>query len=77
MEARNVLRSAVAPTVDLIWLQKGQQNTQLVPTAARGEILYEKIQELSPKNDTQHALRAQASSVAIDIAKIRWLMLEA
>lgn len=75
-EARDVLRGAVARTLDLIWPQKGQQNTQLVPTASGGEILYEKIQELSPKNDTQHALQAQASSVAIDIAKIRWLMLE-
>jgi hypothetical protein len=43
----------------------------LDPRAAGGEILYDKIQELLPHNDTQHALQAQASSMAIDLGKVR------
>jgi len=48
----------------------------MVPTATGGEVLYDKIQALSPKNDAQHALEAQASSMAIDLGKLRWLMFE-
>jgi hypothetical protein len=75
-EARDLLRGAVAKTLDLIWHQGNQQDSQMAPTAAGGEILYDKIQALSPKNDTQHALQAQASSMAIDLGKLRWLMFE-
>jgi hypothetical protein len=71
-EGRDVLRGAVARTLDLIW----HQGSQMAPTAAGGEILYDKIQALSPQNDAQRALKAQASSMAIDLGKLRWLMFE-
>jgi hypothetical protein len=74
-EVRDVLRGAVARSLDLIWHQ-GQQGSQMAPTAAGGEILYDKIQALSPQNDAQRALKAQASSMAIDLGKLRWLMFE-
>ena len=70
-EARDLLRGAVARTLDLIWPQKPEQHSQMEPTAGGGEILYDKIQELSPKTDTQRTLQAQASSMAIDIGKMR------
>jgi hypothetical protein len=41
-----------------------------------GEILYEKIQGLSPKNDTQRSIQSQALSIVVDIGKTRWLMYE-
>ena len=75
-EVRDVLRGAVARTLDLIWHQGQQQGSQMAPTAAGGEILYDKIQALSPQNDVQRALKAQASSMAIDLGKLRWLMFE-
>jgi hypothetical protein len=75
-EARDLLRGAVARMLDLMWHQDHQQHSQMEPTAAGGEIVYDKIQALSPKNDTQHALQAQASSMAIDLGKMRWLMFE-
>jgi Protein of unknown function (DUF4239) len=75
-EARDLLRGAVARTLDLIWHQDHQQHSEMVPTAAGGEVLYDKIQALSPKDDAQHALQAQASSMAIDLGKLRWLMFE-
>jgi hypothetical protein len=71
-EARDVLRGAVARSLNLIW----HQDSQMAPTAAGGEILYDKIQALSPQNDAQRALKAQASSMAIDLGKLRWLMFE-
>ena len=75
-EARDLLRGAVARALDQIWHQDHQQHSEMVPTAAGGEVLYDKIQALSPKDDAQHALQAQASSMAIDLGKLRWLMFE-
>ena len=72
-EARDLLHNAVARTLDLIW---HQDHSEMVPTAAGGEVIYDKIQALSPKNDAQRALQAQASSMAIDLGKLRWLMFE-
>jgi len=48
--------------------------TPSAPPAAGGEILYEKIQGLSPQNDAQRSLQGQALSIAVDLAKTRWLM---
>jgi len=31
---------------------------------------------VSAQNDAQHALQAQASSMAVDLGKLRWLMFE-
>ena len=75
-EARDVLHGAVSRALDLIWPQERQDHSQLDPRAASGEILFDKIQELSPQNNTQHALQAQASSMAISIGKMRWLLFE-
>ncbi len=75
-EARDSLRSAAARSLNLIWHQNSQQPPQTEPAAAGGEIIYDKIQALSPENDVQRALKAQASSMAVDIGKLRWLMFE-
>ena len=75
-EARDLLHGAVARTLDLIWRQDHQEHSQMAPTAAGGEILYDKIQSLSPTTDVQRALQAQASGMAIDLGKMRWLMFE-
>jgi 4-amino-4-deoxy-L-arabinose transferase-like glycosyltransferase len=70
------LRGAVARSLNLIWHQNSQQPSQTEPTTAGGEIIYDKIQALSPQNDVQRALKAQASSMAVDLGKLRWLMFE-
>lgn len=38
------------------------------------EFLFDKIQELSPKDDNQRAVKAQASNLAIQMGQVRWLM---
>ena len=75
-EVRDLLHSAVARMLDQLWPKDPGQHPQMEPTAAGGEILYDKIQELSPKNDTQRSLQAQALNMAIDLGKMRWLMFE-
>jgi len=73
-ETRALLRTAVARLLDQMWSKDGAR--QSAPPSAGGEILYEKIQGLSPKNDTQRSLQSQALSIAVDVGKTRWLMYE-
>jgi len=73
-EPRAVLRVAVTRALDQMWSKAG--TSQLTPTAAGGEILYEKMQGLAPANDVQRTLQGQAISIAMDIGKTRWLMYE-
>jgi hypothetical protein len=75
-EVRDLLNSAVARTLDRLWPQDRREHPQMEPTAAGGEIILDKIQELSPKNDAQRSLQAQALNMAIDLGKMRWLMFE-
>lgn len=71
-EARDLLRAAVARGLDRMSHQD-QQHSQMEPG---GEMLYDKIQALSPQNDAQRAVQAQASSIAINLGTLRWLMIE-
>jgi hypothetical protein len=73
-EARAMLRGAVVRILDQMWSKDGTSASPEPPSAAGGEILYEKIQGLSPKNDTQRSLQSQALSIAVDIGKTRYLM---
>ena len=72
-EVRVMLRGAVRRVLDQMWA-KADSTTQSTPSSAGGEILYEKIHGLSPQNDAQRSLQGQALSIAVDLAKTRWLM---
>jgi hypothetical protein len=75
-EARDVLRGSVARALDQLWSKNSANRSSMAPPSAGGEMLFDKVQALSPKNDTQRALQAQASSIAMDLGKTRWLMYE-
>jgi hypothetical protein len=75
-ELRDLLHNAAARMLDQLWPKNPGQHFQTEPMAAGGEILYDKIQELSPKTDTQRSLQNQALNMGIDIGKMRWLMFE-
>lgn len=75
-EARDLLRGAVTRMLAQTWPQDGGQHTDAAPTSAGGEVLYDKIQALVPKDDRQRALQAQALSVAMGVGQTRWLMYE-
>jgi hypothetical protein len=67
-DTREMLREVVAGAREQIW--------HGTPPVKRADILFENINKLSPKNDEQQTLKAQASSLVIDLAKTRYLMLE-
>ena len=72
-EVRALLRSSVARMVDVTWARDGSDNTHFAPPAA-SEALFDKIQELSPHNDSQRFMQSQALSTAIKLGQTRSLM---
>jgi hypothetical protein len=75
-EARDLLRAAVAGLIDQIWSKDRSSSAPLDPSAVSGGALFEKIQGLSPKDDRQRLLQAQALNTAIGLGQTRWLMYE-
>jgi hypothetical protein len=75
-EARDMLRLSGAAMIDRIWSESIQRLAVSQATAASGEVFYDKIQELSPQNEVQRALQAQALKMGIDIGQTRWLLFE-
>jgi hypothetical protein len=72
-EARDLLRNSVVQSLDLV-LAKDLGPSQVGPPS--GELLYDKIQGFSPKDDAQRSMQAQALSLLIGLLQTRWLMAE-
>ena len=75
-ETREALKRAANRVLQAIWSQDDAANSSTAAPPAGGEMLYEKIELLSPQNDTQRSMRTEALSLAIDLGKTRWLMFE-
>jgi len=73
-EARDVLRGVVVHNLDRLWPQERSEASGPPAPPGGSDVLYQKIQALSPDNDTQRSLQAQATSMAISIGETRWLM---
>lgn len=75
-EARDLLRSSIERALDQMWPKERARSQALVAAPHSSEILYDKIVELSPKDDAQRSLRAQALIVVMGLAQTRWLIYE-
>jgi hypothetical protein len=73
-EVRDLLRMAASRMHDQIWSTSGPATAD--PKAAGGEVLYDKLQALSPQNDLQRSAQAQALSFGVAIGQTRWLLFE-
>ncbi len=73
-EVRGILKAAVARNVEQIWPQNGKEGG--LPPQSGGEIILDKIEQLSPNNDSQRAIQSQAFSSAMNLAQMRWLVFE-
>lgn len=74
-EARDLLRDSVVRTLDQVWPRETTRASELGPST-RGDVLLDKIQSLSPNDDRQRWLQAQALSLSIGLAQSRWLVYE-
>ena len=59
-----------------IWPEDGSGRSQLDPRASRGDALYDKLLELTPKTEAQKTVHAYAMNMAIDLGQTRWLLFE-
>jgi len=75
-EVRDLLRGLVADGVDAIWPQKRTQPSRVVAPSTVPENLVAKIQALSPLDDRQRSIQAQALGMAIGLVQTRWFMYE-
>jgi Protein of unknown function (DUF4239) len=73
-EAREELRVVVIRNLDRIWPQERTRASEEPLADKPGESLLDEIQALSPKDDNQRSLGAQALNLAVSIGRIRWLM---
>jgi hypothetical protein len=75
-EARALLQRSVASTVERFWPADGVRPITIDPKISPVEGLYDKIEALSPQNETQRALRTQAEAMALDMGRTRLLAFE-
>jgi len=74
-EARVHFRQAAEEAVRHMWPQEAREQAQLMPNVQAGDVVYAAIQSLSPRDDTQRGLKAQAASLAVDLAQLRMMLL--
>lgn len=73
---RVLLRSTVAHVIDQMWSKDSSGFPRLDPKSTDGELVYDKIQQLSPSDDVQRQLKDQALGIAKGLGQVRWLMYE-
>jgi hypothetical protein len=75
MPVRMMLRTGVQHLITGLW-PSDEGVAQLDPSAASGDLFYDALQQLTPKDDVQRAMKAQALSGAYELGQIRWLLYE-
>jgi len=73
-DSRDLLRRYVSYVLQQMWTTTGSPSTEVNLAGAGAEALYESVQALSPKNDAQRALRADARQIVIDLGRTRSLL---
>jgi len=74
-DARDLLRDVVARMVDRMWVERsGYSESKRIVTG--GEVMYDKIQELSPRDEAQRLLKTQALNLVLALSQTRWLVFE-
>lgn len=73
-QARAQLRATVEDAVRHIWPDEKGATTQLAPNTEAGEAVYGAIERLSPRDDSQRTLKAQATSLAMELGQLRSLL---
>lgn len=74
--ARDLLRRYVTRALDQIWPENSSRPVDMEPPAALSEKFYDQVQELSPQNEVQRSLQAQALKMSFDLGQTRWLLVE-
>jgi hypothetical protein len=71
---RAQLRDAVEGGIGQMWPEEMRRPANSAPNTQAGDALYGAIQNLSPQNATQTALKSQAATLATDLGQMRSLL---
>ena len=74
-DVSDLLRRSVARVLYQMWPQRGVGSTALELTTTEGDELYERIQALSPQNEAQRSLKADARQITVDVGRTRSLLM--
>lgn len=72
-ETRDLLRHLVDGVLDRTWSKDRVNRSGLEAPPIEAEDLIDRIQSLSPKDETQRSMKAQALSIAWVVGQTRWL----
>jgi hypothetical protein len=75
-DLRAILRVALERMHDEVWPQDRAGPGGLSSKSASHEVIFDRIQELTPRTDGQRALQSEAETIAINIGQTRWLLFE-
>ncbi|MGC2544353.1 MAG: hypothetical protein WA426_00800 [Silvibacterium sp.] len=70
---REELRGLAESSLERIWPSAVRQQAQLRPKG-NSQLLYDQLQALVPKNDTQAAAKSSAITMAVGLRRTYWLM---
>jgi len=71
---RTQLRETMEEGIRQMWPGEMRRPARLAPNTQAANAAYGAIQALSPHNDMQAALKAQAAALAVDVAQVRSLL---
>jgi hypothetical protein len=76
--ARDQLSRSIAATIELVWpTKKADVPTLTAIERTNGiELVRDRLRELTPKNDAQRQILAQAQQIVGDLGQSRWLLIE-
>jgi hypothetical protein len=74
-EARSDLRERVGQVLEESW-SKDRAKALPMANPTKSESFYDRIQDLTPNDERQRALKSQAASIAVSLGSTRWLMFE-
>lgn len=72
---RAEFRNNVVEAIHRMWPEEAGKAGQLGLNVCQGDAFYAALQSLTPRDDLQRGLKAEASSLVMDIAQLRVLML--
>jgi hypothetical protein len=76
-EVRDQMRGLLAESIDMIWpLERTKPSRLGAPPTTGPEGVIGRIRALSPEDDQQRSIKAQALSTVMDLSQTRWLMYE-
>jgi hypothetical protein len=74
-EVRSLFRGTVEEVIQRVWPEESAKPALIAPDAKAGYAIFAAMQSLAPHNDIQRSIKAEATSLAIDLGQLRSLLL--